>query len=171
MVEYVLIMAENIENAQSDLIVRVKPVINPRVRGYCRLPYPGHPRGCPNYNKRAICPPQAPLLDKLIDIGKPVYCIVNQFDLREHAERMRDRHPDWSEAQLYCCLYWQGRGRKQLRRKVDRFLETHPGYLALYCPEGSGVDVVATVGGFGLKFEWPARRYAYQVALAGVGLS
>jgi hypothetical protein len=164
------VMNGNAELVQDDLIVRVKPIINPRVRGYCRLPYPGHPRGCPNYNKRAVCPPQAPLFDRLVDIGKPVYCIVNQFDLHAHAETMRARHPDWSEAQLYCCLYWQGRGRKQLRQKVERFLANHPGYTALYCPEGSGVDVVATTAQFGLEFEWPARNYAYQIALAGMAI-
>ena len=108
------------------------------------------------------------MFDELIDIGKPVYCIMNQFNLRAHAEIMRSRHPDWSEAQLYCCLYWQGRGRKQLRLKVNGFLEDRPGYIALYCPEGSGVDVVATAGQFGLKFEWPARNYAYQIAIAGM---
>jgi hypothetical protein len=108
------------------------------------------------------------MFDELIDIGKPVYCIVNRFNLRGHAQFMRNRHPDWSEAQLYCCLYWQGRARKQLRRKVNRFLEDHPDYIALYCPEGSGVDIVATVRQFGLEFEWPARNYAYQIALTGM---
>lgn len=145
----------------------VKPVIDPRVKSFCRLPYPGHPHGCPNFNKRAICPPRAPRFDKLVDITRPVYCIVNRFDLRAHAEIMKTRHPDWSEAQIYCCLYWQGKARKQLRLKVDSFLQNHPGYIALYCPEGSGVDVVATVAQIGIEFEWPARSYAYQVALAG----
>lgn len=151
-------------------IVQVTPVIDPRVRGYCKLPYLGHPQGCPNFNKRDICPPKAPLFDKLIDINKPVYCIVNKFDLKAHAQIMRNRHPDWSERQIYCCLYWQGRARKQLREKVNKFLQNHPGYLALYCPEGSGVDLVATVKQFGLEFEWPARKYAYQVAMAGYAL-
>ena len=149
-------------------IFRVEPVINPRVRGYCKLPYPGHPKGCPNFSRRAICPPQAPRFDKLIDIGKPVYCIVNKFDLHAHSNMMKARHPDWSEAQIYCCLYWQGKARKQLRWKVESFLQDHPGYIALYCPEGSAVDVVATVAQFGLKFEWPARELAYQVAMAGI---
>ncbi len=149
-------------------VIQVTPIIDRRVRGYCKLPYPGHPKGCPNYNRRDICPPRAPLLDKLIDMAKPVFCIINKFDLKAHAEIMKKRHPNWSEKQVYCCLYWQGRARKQLRLKVNDFLLDHPGYIALYCPEGSGVDLVETVSQVGLEFEWPAREYAYQVAMVGM---
>ena len=63
----------------------------------------------------------------------------------------------------------QGNARKQLRAKVQSFLDDHPGYIALYCPEGSGVDVVATLKQSGIEFEWPVRRWAYQVAMAGRG--
>ena len=162
-------MTIDIADTRETEIVQVTPVIDPKVRAYCKLPYPGHKHGCPNYGKRDVCPPRAPLLDKLIDLTKPVYCIVNKFDLQDHAKVMHTRHPEWSEAQLYCCLYWQGKARKQLRLKVESFLENHPGYIALYCPEGSGVDLVATVAQFGLTFEWPARAYAYQVAMVGYG--
>lgn len=148
-------------------IFKVDPIINPKVRSFCKLPYAGHPRGCPNFNRRAICPPQAPRFDKLVDIEKPVYCIVNRFDLHIHAKIMKRRHPEWSEAQIYCCLYWQGKARKQLRLRVESFLKDNPGHTALYCPEGSAVDVVATVAQFGLELEWPARQYAYQIAMAG----
>jgi hypothetical protein len=33
----------------------------------CRLPYPNHPKGCPNYGKRALCPPKAPALGRRSD--------------------------------------------------------------------------------------------------------
>jgi len=160
-------MTRNHKKVESLRAIPVTPIINSGVRAYCKLPYPGHPQGCPNFNKRDICPPKAPLIDKIIDISKPVYCIINRFDLNAHASAMRARHPNWSEKQIFCCLYWQGKARKQLRLKVNDFLGSHPDYIALYCPEGSGVDLVATVKQFGLEFEWPARKYAYQVALVG----
>ena len=45
----------------------VEVVVDYRARDWCRLPYPDHPRGCPNFGRRADCPPMAPL----ILIGEP----------------------------------------------------------------------------------------------------
>jgi hypothetical protein len=146
----------------------VTPVIERRVRSYCRLPYPGHPRGCPNLGKRAICPPKAPMFDKIIDTSKPIYCIYYKFDLKSHVEKMRARHPDWSDRKIRCCLYWQGTARKQLKLKCDYFLQDYPDYLILTCPEGNGVDIDATVKQIGIELQWPATDYAYKIALAGV---
>ncbi|MCP4580427.1 MAG: hypothetical protein GY839_02335 [candidate division Zixibacteria bacterium] len=148
--------------------VTVVPIINPRVRGYCRLPYPGHPKGCPNWKKRDICPPQAPPFDKLIDTSKPIYCIYYRFDLKSHTDKMLARHPDWSDRKLRCCLYWQNTARKQLRLKTESFLRDHPDYTILTCPEGNGVDVVATVKQIGIELQWPAVDYAYKIAMAVV---
>ena len=148
--------------------VQITPIINPRVRGYCCLPYPGHPRGCPNWNKRDICPPKAKAFAKLIYMSKPIYCIYYRFDLKSHTEKMRGRHPDWSDRQLRCCLYWQNTARKQLRLKTEAFLADHPDYTILTCPEGNGVDVVATVRQIGIELQWPAVDYAYKIALAGM---
>ena len=149
----------------------VTPVIDLYVRSYCRLPYPNHPRGCPNFGKRTICPPRAPRFEKLIDMTKPIYCIYHRFDLKEHTEKMQSRHPDWSDRKLRCCLYWQGTARKQLRLKTESFLLDHPDYLILTCPEGNGVDVDATVKQIGIELQWPAVDYAYKIAMAGVPLN
>ena len=157
---------EAIESVETALF-QVDPIINPRVRSYCRLPYPGHPRGCPNFGRRDICPPKAPHFEKIVDIDASVYCIVNKFDLKAHADVMRARHPDWSEAQIYCCLYWQGTARKHLRHKMQQFLSEHAGLTAIYVPEAHGVDVTATMASIGECLEWPPRNVAYQVALAG----
>jgi len=131
------------------------------------MPYPGHPKGCPNWNRRATCPPQAPLLTDLLDLARPVYCVFNRFDLGAHVDRMRRRHPDWSGRQLRCCLYWQGTARKQLRQKVSSLLVREPSLLPVYVPEACGVDVTATMASLGIKLEWPPVKVAYQVALVG----
>ena len=142
-------------------------VFGPRVRRLCRMPYPGHPRGCPNYGKRPACPPTAPAISATLDLGYPVYAIWNAFDLASHAKRMRRRHPNWSERQVYCCLYWQPRARKQLRQHIAEFLRAHKGLHIIKTPEAQGVNVTETMRCIGLELEWPPRQIAYQVAIAG----
>ena len=145
----------------------VKPVSRPRIRGLCRKPYPGHPRGCPNWGKRDTCPPRRPLLLDLLDLSKPVYCIFNTFDLGCHVAKMRRRHPDWSDRKLRCCLYWQGTARKQLRERAAAFLQARPECIVIYVPEATGVNVTATMASIGIQLQWPPRTVTYQVALAG----
>ncbi len=148
----------------------VKPVIDLLVRGLCRRRYPNHPRGCPNWNKRPTCPPQARLLGELLDLTKPAYAVWSVFDLGAHRERMKARHSGWTRRQTDCCLYWQGTARKVLRNEVKRFLEkagNAPELLVLYCPEACGVNVTATMVSLGQQLEWPPIEKTYQVALIG----
>jgi len=152
---------------------RVYPVMQPEMTKLCRRVYPGHPRGCPNYGIKPGCPPTAPMYDSvynLRDLERPVIAIINWFDLTQHVARMRERHPDWSERQLYCCLYWQKGARRDLKREVDEFLETRPAYRAEFTPEAMGVNVTATLKAAGIVLEWPPRKRAAQVALAGIPL-
>ena len=150
---------------------RVVPVLEPAlVRAACMKPYPNHPHGCPNYGKRASCPPQAPILDHTFDLSKPIYAIVNIFPLGEHRRRMAAKHPDWSERQLICCLYWQPKARRQL---MDRILDWqakredghrwHP----VLCPEAQGVNLTRTLSNAGFDLEWPPQERVCQVALLG----
>lgn len=147
------------------------PIIRPEVRALCRRPYAGHPKGCPNWKRRATCPPRALLLGQVLDLSQPVYCVFNRFRLATHVRKMRAKHPEWSERQLRCCLYWQGTARKQLRAKVDRFLSENPGLSPVYTPEACGVDVTATMAAIGVQLEWPPISVAYQVALVGTPAS
>ena len=149
---------------------QVHPICNPSVRDLCRKPYPGHPRGCPNYGRRRTCPPHAPMLCQVIDLSQPVHAVWNAFDLAGHVERMREKHPEWSDRQLVNCLYWQGTARKALRAKVRNFgglLLASGQLIALACPEACGVNVTATLASIGIEIEWPPKTIAYQVALVG----
>lgn len=148
-------------------IAQVEPVYDPAVRSLCRQAYPGHPKGCPNWNRRPSCPPHARLLIEVLDLSRPIYCAWNKFDLGAHAERMRAKHPEWSDRQVYCCLYWQGKARNQLGELIRDFLKDRPPLFVLRCPEANGVNVSETMEALGVHFEWPPRKWAYQVALLG----
>ena len=146
----------------------VSPVMCPSVRGLCAKPYPGHPKGCPNfYKKRFICPPQSKLLTEIYDFTKPLYFIWNVFNIEEHMLKMKIKHPTWSDRQLFNVLYWQPQARKQLRQHIKDFSKQYPDLFVWYCPEGSGCDVTATMKQIGITLEWPPRKLAYQVAVAG----
>jgi len=89
----------------------VVPVVDLSVRGLCPKPYPLHARGCPNFGKKAGCPPQCGTISKVLDLSAPVWAIWNVFDFGGHVAKMRVAHPDWSGRQLACCLYWQPKAR------------------------------------------------------------
>lgn len=146
-------------------LVRISPVLDPSVRGLCCRPYPLHPKGCPNFGKRASCPPKAPLFNQVYDMAQPVYAVVNEYDMADHVERMQRNHPDWSDRQLRCVLYWQGRARKSLAGLIRLALRSLPGTRAETCPEAMGVNVTATLAAEGIELEWPPVRIARQVAL------
>jgi predicted metal-binding protein len=146
------------------MIVRVYPVIDYGVRELCHKPYPLHPRGCPNYNNRKRCPPKAPYFDQVYDLSKPVYAVVNEFDIGVHIAKMKLKHPTWSDRQLRCVLYWQGSARKQLKAQIRKELVALPGYMVTMTPEGMGVNVTKTMAEVGIILEWPPVHTARQIA-------
>lgn len=146
----------------------VRPVVDLAVRSLCTRPYPGHKKGCPNYNKRGSCPPQSELIEHALDLERPIYCIWNVFPFGRYVRRMKKLHPEWSERQCKCCLYWQGTARKQLNARITCLLDSRrTGMVVVRCPEAKGVNVTATMLSLGIRLEWPPRDVAYQVALAG----
>lgn len=156
-----------------NLIELAKLVIDHSVRGLCKKSYHGHPRGCPNHGSRPTCPPQAPLIEDVIDMNKDTYVIFNIFPFGEHVERMRLKQPGWSERQLACCLYWQNTARKQLREQIKVFeacYHNNLDWLIIQCPEACGVNITATMATIGHNLEWPPKVFTYQVAVAGIRL-
>jgi predicted metal-binding protein len=137
----------------------IKPVIDKSVRRLCYKPYHNHPKGCPNYGKRETCPPKAVLLPEYFDMNKPILAVWVAFSLEQHREKMKNKHPNWSRRQLDCCLYWQGRVNKRLRRQVEYNLGRSPLFegsnnlIATYCPEAMGVNVTETMKNAGLILE------------------
>mgnify|MGYP000090947200 CR=1 FL=1 len=142
-------------------------VIDYRAREWCKLPYPNHPHGCPNYNHRATCPPEAPLIENFIDLSRPVLAVFCGFKLNEHIERMHQKHPDWSERQLKCVLYWQGSVNKRLRDLAKLYSYTYASSIYTLCPEAMGVNVIKTMKKVGLPIYPRPKDIVFKVGLIG----
>lgn len=131
------------------MIIPLEMVIyNPQARGvWCRLPYPGHKNGCPNFPK---CIQERPsFLD--VEIHYRWYAVIHTFYLKAHADMMKAKHPKWSERQCRNPLYWQGRVRKLLREEAEVFAPS--GSVILDIPEACGVDVFETMTKAGIVLE------------------
>jgi hypothetical protein len=121
----------------------------------CLEPYEGHPKGCPNYGKSDRCPPKAKWWWDVYDETKPIYAIIEQFDLDAHAEKMKLAHPNWTDKQCRCVLYWQAGMRKRLTQKCKEALKDLPGYNYELTPEAMGWNMVAAAKQFGVNLVWP----------------
>lgn len=157
-------------------ICYIQPVLDENVRQLCCRPYYNHPNGCPNYGKRDICPPRAPILQQVFNIDKPILAIWCSFNLALHRDKMRAKHPTWSQKQLECCLYWQGRVNKQLRKAVEYNLIRYPLFnnatnlISTFVPEAMGVNVTKTMKNAGVILEWPPQKTVIKIAFVGVSI-
>ena len=144
--------------------------MTPRSSKWCQIPYPNHPKGCPNHGRKG-CPPEADPLCHVLDLTRPMYFVHSEFDLQAHIERMKVAHPQWSEKQLRNVLYWQGTSRKQLRARVAVAEKEKGTNITLYCPEAHGVNVYTSARWYGLKLEQiKGLKTCRHVALLGFSL-
>jgi hypothetical protein len=110
-------------------------------------------------------------VDRHFDLQKSLWLVCSEFDLEQHAAKMKTLNPHWSDRQCRCVLYWQSRSRKQLKKRATDavfFLGIERNFSITYCPEGMGVNVYATARLSGLSLE-PIRRLGTcrHVALLG----
>ncbi len=159
-------------------------IINYRCRGYCKLPYPGHPHGCPNYGEHDECPPNVRYVDELFDLEQPLWFIVEKFDLKSHCDKMKQAHPTWSARQCANLLYWQGGVRHRLLMKTLKFIALQgninktPRYQGdtkgtlryTLLPEAMGVMVIDTCLALKLPIERQPVNFVHKIALVGVSL-
>lgn len=150
----------------------VPAVCQPRgFNRWCTLPYPDHKDGCPNFGKRADCPPFAPYF---LDAYKPeVRIAFMRFDFEEYLKRKREIHPDWTERALVNPRHFQGHIVSKFKEFVRFQTETpeYKNYQAIYSPEAMGVNVHLTVRGAGVELEWPPRKEMYRIALLAESLT
>jgi len=158
------------DKKKEQMIIKIEPIYNKRIRELCLKPYYNHPKGCPNYNKKLGCPPRAPMIYDSLDLLKPVFAIYNVFNLAEHMYKMSLKHPGWSERQLKCCLYWQPKARKQLKMKIYEFLKLYKNYKIITCPEAQGVNLTETMFNVEIILEWMPETAAYQIVLGGIDI-
>ena len=140
-------------------------VINSRAMGeWCQLPYPDHPKGCPNYGKKITCPPSAPSIYDWADFNHPMWFICVSFNLKEHIRVMLEKHPCWSLRQARCLLYWQPKVKKELEIAVKEF-SPFGLHAITYCPEAMGVNVIQTAKNYGLPIWVKPENTVYKIAL------
>jgi len=140
-------------------------VINYKSREWCKIPYPGHSKGCPNYGMSKNCPPIVPRVEECFDLQKPHYFVVSTFDLGSHIKKMKSLHPNWSDSQARCVLYWQNGVRKNLKESVYNNFGKDVFFTLL--PEAMGVNVFSTLDKLGIKFERKPQETVTKVALVG----
>lgn len=146
-------MSFNLIPTSNNILLLNWVVVSSHSDRWCKLSYPGHPEGCPNFGKKLVCPPTISIY-KFFDFTKPLYFIYSEFNLEEHMNKMAEAHPKWTDRQKRCCLYWQGSNRKQLQKEVKKFCGTFSTkMLVTYVPEAMGVNVYATCFIHGLKLE------------------
>lgn len=158
--------------------VKDKLVIDLRTREWCKMPYPDHPNGCPNYNKKDTCPPKAPLINEHFDLNQPHWFAIISYNITEHAAILKEKHPDWSDKQCRCCLYWQNTARKQLREIIKDFLKER-NFVSNFSeidfgkldytliPEAMGVNVFRTCHRIGIHIKKNPIDFVHKVALIG----
>jgi predicted metal-binding protein len=103
-------------------IQKVSILFTQKTRIWCQLPYPNHPKGCPNFNKNPLCPPNMNFMKDILQKYHYFYIVYAKFDLKSQRKRMLERHPNWSKKQAECLLYWQNSVKKELKEKLERIL-------------------------------------------------
>lgn len=143
-----------------------------RVKEWCGLQYPGHPRGCPNYAKanKPKCPYNSPYFPEFFDLSKPLFLVLHSFDLGAHMGRMVKRHPRWTERQQRNVLYWQGTVKKAHRQKLNQAMIWLGADCYCSMPETLGVQMYNTCRASGVVLE-PIRgiKYVQFVGIVGWG--
>ncbi len=155
----------------STILPNDKLIIDYRAREWCKLPYPDHPHGCPNYNHKSTCPPEVCLIEDFIDPTRPIWLVIEEFDLGGHIAKMLTLNPHWSNRQARCVLYWQGTVNKKLELSCQTIATQHPGSHYTICPEAMGVDVIHTVKQFGVPIMPRPVNQVFKVGLVCYGWS
>lgn len=142
-------------------------VCHPGIQRLCLRPYFNHPGGCPNYGKKAGCPPGAPFFSNIFK--EEVYVAAVIFDFKNYLNLRRKRHPAWTERALRNPRHWQGHLRSTLKQFITQTLSSsnHYGHTVIFNPEAMGVNVTQTCENAGLKLEWPPDEAVCEIALIG----
>lgn len=132
------------------------------VRRWCGMPYPNHPKGCPNAGG---CDFFKDNIQSRIRQARRVHLIWVTFDLDQQEEFMAEKHPDWTPRQCRNLLYWQQRVRAELRWMANSL---YPDGQLIVGAEGGGVDFYLTMRGLGVPLD--TMRNLHKVRVIGIVL-
>jgi len=133
----------------------VKLVHNKKIPDLCKLCYPRHKNGCPNYGKKGECPPSAPYIKQILKVDKKMWLVHSEFNLANHVKKMRKKHPEWSEVQLRNLLYWDKTSKRQMKER-SKIIQKKLGKranIAITMGEAHGVNLYVTCKKSGLILE------------------
>ena len=152
-----------------------KPVfalVKPRgFNTWCRLPYPKHPNGCPNFGVREDCPPNQPYF---LDIYQPTVKIASvRFDFEEYITWRRKIHPGWTEKALRNPRHFQKHLDANLKSEIEKLSKNSEvgSLIPVYTAEAMGVNVHMTCRRAGIELEWPPRNIMYRISLLALPLA
>ena len=147
------------------MIEKIEPELipyNEEIQDLCTNKYYKHSNGCPNYGIKDGCPPNQPLIDRVLNFEKDLYIIYTQFNVGEFAERMRINHLGWSKhpRQWYNPRIWQPQARTLHRADQAEATEEHNLTKIVSSPEAHGVNVTKLMKNIEitLKWGWPPKH-------------
>lgn len=108
---------------------------------WCTLPYPGHKKGCPNFNKNPLCPPNTKIMENILENYNFFYLILANFDIFKYSNYLIDKHPEWSERKARCLLYWQKSVKKLIRAYISNILSKNPNNQFYLFSSGAGENI------------------------------
>jgi predicted metal-binding protein len=141
--------------------------ISVKYQGICLCKSNSFRNGCPNYGKKPGCPPRN-LFSEDYDLREPIYLIATDFDLTEHAQKIRNAHPNWTEKAIYNSRYWQNTARNRHLDEIQEFMSAHPNYSIERSPEGSGINIDSLCRQQGIVLEWPPRKVSRVVSIGAI---
>ena len=150
------------------MIIPLKRVIwHPKVREWCLLPYPNHPKGCPMYGTRASCPPEAPLFNELVE--EPYYLVIQEFDLDAQEKYMREVKGHKNKSSKWCrnSRYWQKGFMNRIIAEANKFLWSFPEGRILERPEANGVNLFATCAHHKIMLERNPQKIVKKMVIVG----
>lgn len=122
------------------------------MRNCCKLSYPGHPNGCPNYGINPLCPPIAPYRPDVVNIYKEFVLNFILFNFEKYKELRIESNPDFfnTDKRIECLLYWQNSVKKILENSClkydfDYIFGCGSGFLKKQSMESAGINVFLTV--------------------------
>lgn len=130
---------------------------------WCKLPYPGHPNGCPNYRKKRDCPPNTPFIFDILE--EPFWLVGIRFDIKNKGKPI-ENYSSFSEEN--CCCFPPGQNENIFRQEIQKTLGKESDIQILYKPEAYGVDVFKTCKDNDLDLEFfPPKKYLWKIVVAG----
>jgi hypothetical protein len=141
----------------------VEAAVKPRgFNSWCRLPYPKHPKGCPNFGMREDCPPNQPYF---LDVYKPLIKVASlKFDLESYLNWRRGNHPGWTDRALRNPRHFQNHLDANLEREIEKLGEDG-GFVPVYTAEAMGANMHMTCLRAGIRLEWPPAKVMYRIAI------